>query len=88
MVARHGEFGALLPQDEVRELRLLWELVAESEPVVVEPETDEQQAPLLFERYGEFVVVVADRGRFTPDGFPGLVERAAFGAALGETLQQ
>ena len=88
MVARHGEFGLLLPEGEVPELRLFGEFVAQSESVVVEPEAHDQHAALLFERDGQFVVVVADRGRFSPYGLPGLVERAPLRRAQRESVQQ
>ena len=77
MVPRHGELRALVGDDEVDQIGLYGEFVAESEPVVEEPEADGHPAVALrlAERDAEFVVVVADRGLLAPDGLPRLVER-------------
>ena len=77
MVPRHGELRALVGDDEVDQIGLYGKFVAESEPVVEEPEADGHPAVALrlAERDAEFVVVVADRGLLTPDGLPRFIER-------------
>ena len=40
VVACHGEFGAFFRNDEVVELAFLWELVTQSEAIIIDAETD------------------------------------------------
>ena len=79
VVARHAELGALVPDEEVDEVGLRGELIAEAKAVVVEAEAEDDAAvvgPWLAEGDAEFIVVVADVARLAPNGLPGLIERA------------
>ena len=76
VVARHGELRVLLLDDEVVQVLAQRELIAEAESVVVETETDSEVALLCLLMQGDeqFVVVVADVTRLTPNGLPCLIE--------------
>ena len=76
MVASHGELAVLFFDDEVGQVLLFGELIAEAEPIVKESEakTDEAVVFGLVEGDAEFVVVVTDAAFFSPNGSPGLVK--------------
>ena len=90
MVARHRELGQLLLDPEADERVFDRELVAESETVVIESETDQHDggflfggvvhalhtADGLFQSHQHFVVMVADVRFFAPHGFPRLIKSA------------
>ena len=88
MVARHGELCFLLADDEIGQRLLFGEFVAESEPVVVEPEADRHVAACrgLPQRDGHFVIAVADLGLLAPYGTPCLVGLAAGHLPEGEPV--
>ena len=76
VVARHGKLRVLFLNDEIVEIRLLWEFIAQSHAVVVDTESEDDVSvgSLLIKVHSHLVVVVADRRRFSPYGFPRLVE--------------
>ena len=76
MVACHGELRALFLDDEVDELALLRELIAQTHAVVVDAEADVHQAlgGGLAQLHEQLAVVVADVAVLTPHGLPRLVE--------------
>ena len=92
MVAGHRELGELLLDHEIGQRLARGELVAESESVVEEPETDvhELVASGLAQFHEKLVVVVAYLGFLSPDGLPYFIERVRLGAreleALGEGI--
>ena len=88
VVARHGELCFLLADDEIGQRLLFGEFVAESEPVVVEPEADRHVAACrgLPQRDGHFVIAVADLGLLAPYGTPCLVGLAAGHLPEGEPV--
>ena len=76
MVSCESELGKLFLDDEIAELLLVRELVAETETVVVKTETD-RHLPLcrrLDEVHEKLVVIVADLSFLSPYRFPCLVE--------------
>ena len=76
VVTRHSELGELTLDDVEVAVLTPWELIAEPQPVIEETEADSYgiAVALLLERDEEFVVVVADRLDFAPDGLPSLIE--------------
>ncbi len=76
VVARHGELGQLLPYHEVDQLLLLRKLIAKTEAVVKQAETDDHCAAglLLREAHGQLVMVIADGTALAPYRLPGLVD--------------
>ena len=76
MVAGHGKLRVFLLDNEIVELFLLRELVAEAQTIVEQPEANDN-LPLvlgLVEGHGQLVVVVAYLALFAPNRTPGLVE--------------
>ena len=90
MVARHGKLRVFLLDDEVVEVVLLGELVAQAHAVVVDAEADDDMAVarLLKEVDGHLVVVVADGRGLAPHGLPGLVKGSLLAALLSEAVHQ
>ena len=90
VVARHGKLGMFFLDDEVVEVLLQGEFVAEAQAVVEEAEAEDDVTVLclLVERHSHLVVVVADFLLFSPDGLPGLVERGGLHAGQGEAVHQ
>ena len=78
VVAGHGELGVLLADDEVGQVALVGELVAQGQTVVEEAEADENVAVVLrlVQAYGHLVVVVANLALLAPYGLPRFVERS------------
>ena len=90
MVAGEGELRALLLDEEVVQVGLLRELVAQADAVVEDAEADEELPFLLRLRQGRNIldVVVAYGARFAPYGFPGLVEGGGLLALQGEAIEE
>ena len=90
VVAGHSKLSMFLLDNEVVELLLQGELIAESESVVEDAEADEYLAALgrLVESDSQFVVVVADFGHFAPYRAPRLVETAFLHFTHAETIHQ
>ena len=78
VVARHCELGVLLFDDEIGEFLglLRRELVAKSQTVIIESETDIQQEAALFttQLNEQLVVVVANLATLTPYRLTSLIE--------------
>ena len=62
--------------DEIIQLWLLRKLIAESQPVVEQTETDDHVPVILrlVERHFQFIIMIADFTFFTPHRTPGLVK--------------
>ena len=90
VVARHGELGVFLLDEEVVEGLLLGELIAQSHAVVINPEADDDVTVcgLLSQVHLQFVVVIANGGRFAPYGFPSLVKSGGLRVCHLETIHQ
>ena len=90
MVAGHGKLRVLLLDDEVVEVVLLGELVAQAHAVVVDAEADDDVAVagLLKEVDRHLVVVVADGRGLAPYGLPGLIKGGLRAALLSEAVHQ
>ena len=90
MVARHCKLGVLLLNYEIGELlRLLCrELIAKSQTVVVDAESDiYQETALIATQLNEqLVVVVADFAALAPYRLPSLVESSSLATEQRETL--
>ena len=76
VVARHSELRELALDDIEVAILTTRELIAEAEPIVEETEANSYRVAVarLLERDEQFVVVVANRLDFAPDGLPGLIE--------------
>ena len=76
VVARHSELRELALDDIEVTILATWELIAEAEPIVEETEANSYRVAVarLLERDEQFVVVVANRLDFAPDGLPRLIE--------------
>ena len=76
MVTSKGELSQLLLDHEIAEVLLVWELITESETVIVETETESHLSVSrsLDEVHNKLVVVVADLSFLTPYRLPSLVE--------------
>ena len=93
MVTRHRELAVLLLNEEIVQVLLLGELIAEANTVVIDTETyhhltialtglqtgfacfgRHRLTPLLRQSRNILVIMVADGGRLTPYGTPGLIE--------------
>lgn len=82
---RDVELGQFVVDHHVLELRLVRELVAETDAVVVDPEHHVEgtlELELLGQAHAQFVVVVAHEATLAPGLLPGLVEAAR--AAVGQ----
>ena len=89
MITRHGKLGHLLLNQEVVQVFLLRELIAEADTIVVYAEADNDGAGgILLKRNSQFVVVVTDGFGFAPYRFPCLIERRGLLTLDGEMLHQ
>ena len=90
VVAGEGELRALLLDEEVVQVGLLRELVAQADAVVEDAEADEELPFLLGLRQGRNIldVVVADGARFAPYRLPGFVEGGGLLALQGEAVEE
>ena len=91
MVTREGELGALLLDDEVIQLTsLLWELIAQTDALVIYTEAEVHHTPrlLLDEIHQQLLVVIADGLILTPDRRPGLVKGRGLLPHLREALEE
>ena len=81
------EFGQLVVDDDIVQLRLVRKLVAEADTVVVDAEHHVDRA-LEVDRLGEacsqFVVVVADEAIFAPGLLPGFIKAASVVRGQGQ----
>ena len=76
-VARHGKLGTFLFDNEVSEIVLQRELIAEAHTVVIDTEPDDDIALKirLIQGHHHLIVVIADAAFFTPNGTPRLIKR-------------
>ena len=90
MISRHRKFGVFVFDNEVNEVLLLWEFVAEPEAIVVKAKADADSPVVLrlMERHGQLVVMVADGANLAPDGLPSLVESSCLRLLELETFAQ
>ena len=88
MITCECKLSHLLLDHEVAELALIWELVTESETIVIEAETDSHLSVCrsLDEVYEKLVVMVADLCLLTPHWFPCLVKCRSLYAFEGESV--
>ena len=89
MITRHGKLGHLLLNQEVVQVFLLRELIAEADAIVVHAEADNDGAGcILLKGHSQFVVAVTDGFGFAPYRFPCLIERRGLLTLDGEMLHQ
>ena len=90
MIAGQCKLRALFLDEEVVQFGLLWELIAQSDAVVVDTEADEELPFLLGLRQSRNIldIVVADGARLAPYGFPGFVEGGGLLALQGEAIEE
>ena len=90
MVSGHCKLSMLFLDDEVVQIVLLREFIAESQTVVEKPEADHDVTLVvgLFKGYGQFVVMVPDFVFFSPYGCPGFVERSCLSIADNKSGHQ
>ena len=76
MVASHSKLGVLSLHDEIWQILLLWELIAEPYSIVIHAETQVHETTVrrLLHLHEQLVVVVADVACLAPYGLPGLIE--------------
>ena len=72
MVACHGKLRVLSLDGEIRQILLLWKLIAKAHAVVIYTETEihETSVRRLFQFYKQLVVMVADAFLLTPHWLP------------------
>ena len=90
VIASHCKLAVFFLNDEVGQILLSREFIAESQSVVEESESDENLSVvlLLIESNGHFVVVIPYLGFLTPHGLPRFVERGLLCLCNGETRHQ
>ena len=90
MVAGHGKLRVFLLDNEIVELFLLRELVAEAQTIVEQPEANDNLTFVLrlVEGHGQLVVVVAYLALFAPNRSPGLVETRCLSLGHRESVHQ
>ena len=86
MVACHLELTLLLFDDEIGQVLLRGELIAEAQSIIEETKTNHHRPVvlLLTEGHQQLVVVVADTALLTPHRRPSLIERVGFGVSNGK----
>jgi len=90
MVTRHGKLGTFFFDNEVIQILLQGELITKPETIVEKTETDNDITVLCFlvQRYGHFIIVVADLFHFTPHRFPCFIECGSLGIGQSESVHQ
>ena len=90
MVACHGKLRVLFLDDEIVQVFLLGEFIAESQTIIEQAEADDDVTVVLglVECYLQLIVVVADDAFFSPDRTPGLIHRRGTRVVYGESAHQ